>query len=102
LIYGCDRNAIVGTGLLEEAEIKHSFSRRKMSARAQPVDDPIVVHPGILHGIGQYLRLDIPIVTSYIAKFFFTFFNNSPLVASYEIDNFVLKNGSLLAEWWVS
>ncbi|KAJ2931375.1 hypothetical protein H1R20_g5743, partial [Candolleomyces eurysporus] len=98
LIYGCDRNAILGTGLLEEAEIKHLFSRRKMAARAQAVDDPIVVHPGILHGINQYLRLDIPIITCYIAKFFSTFFNNSPLVASYEIDNFVLKNGLLLAE----
>ncbi|RXW20753.1 hypothetical protein EST38_g5104 [Candolleomyces aberdarensis] len=98
LIYGCDRNAILGTGLLEEAEIKHLFSRRKMAARAQAVDDPIVVHPGILHGISQYLRLDIPIITCYIAKFFSTFFNNSPLVASYEIDNFVLKNGLLLAE----
>jgi hypothetical protein len=85
---------------LEEAEIKDLPSRRKLGSRVQPMDDPIVVDPGILQSIAQYLRLDEwQFVISWIAIFFHLFFTASPLIASYEVDNFILKNGSLLAEW---
>lgn len=66
------------------------------------MDDPIVVDPGILQGITQYLRLDEwQFVISWIAKFFHLFFTASSLVESYEVDNFILKSGPLLAEWCV-
>jgi len=101
LVYACDRTSIREVGLIEEDELKDMVSRRRQNARAVTTDDydPIRVDPTILQAISQYLRLDIPVVTSYIAKFFHLFFNTSPLIPSYEVDNFVLKNGSLVSEW---
>jgi hypothetical protein len=62
-----------------------------------------MVNAGILQGIAQYLRLDEwQSVTCWIAKFLHMFFTASPLIPSYEVDNFIFKNGPLLAEWCVS
>ncbi|EAU88627.2 hypothetical protein CC1G_12019 [Coprinopsis cinerea okayama7 len=97
LIYGCDRPTILETQLITEQEVKELPSRRKLIARASNVVDPILIDPGILFTIGQFLRLDIPVVTAFIAKFFHLFFSHSPLVAPYEIDNFILRNSALVA-----
>ncbi|KAF5315600.1 hypothetical protein D9611_004713 [Ephemerocybe angulata] len=98
LIYGCDRADIFASGLLEESEVKDLPSRRKLGSRALAMDDPIVIDPGILRGVTDYLRLDIHTVNCLIAKFFHLFFTGTSLVASYEVDNFILKNGPLLAD----
>lgn len=70
-----------------------------MTARASNVVDPIVIDAGILKAISAWLKLDAPLVTAYIAKFFHLFFAYSPVIAPYEVDNFILRNSALVAEW---
>ncbi|TFK29961.1 hypothetical protein FA15DRAFT_684259 [Coprinopsis marcescibilis] len=97
LIYGCDRTVILDMKFMTEEDTKELPSRRKLVTRASTVVDPIFIEPEILHTIGQFLQLEDAKVTSYIAKFFSLFFNHSPLVESYEVDNFILRNSNLVA-----
>lgn len=90
--------AVAEAGLLEDA-VRDLGSRRKQGQRVPRMDDPVVVEPEILQGVAQYLRLDDHDITSWIAKFLNLFFTASPFVAPYEVDNFILKNGPLMAEW---
>jgi hypothetical protein len=73
--------------------------RKKLIARASNVVDPIFIDTGILKAVSQWLQLDIPLVTSYIAKFLHLFSVHSPVVAPYEVDNFILRNSVLVANW---
>lgn len=74
--------------------------RRKLNLRGTAVTDPIVIHPDIMNALEQYVSARVDDVTCLAAKFLNTFLNgDSPFLQSYEIDNFVLRNGEMLAQW---
>jgi hypothetical protein len=55
-----------------------------------------------MDALQRYLGVDNEDVSCLVAKFLNTFLNDSPLVESYEVDNFILRNGQILSAWYVS
>ncbi|KAJ7172444.1 hypothetical protein C8R46DRAFT_149097 [Mycena filopes] len=98
LLYGSDRKKIVESELITEEEIDALPSRRKLNVRGATVTDPIVVHADLMRVLEEYVaaRVDES-VACLTAKFLNTFLNDSPFLESYEVDNFILRNGRMLA-----
>lgn len=61
--------------------------------------DPIIVHPGLMDVLKSYVELEVDEVSCLTAKFLNAFVNNAPFVESYEVDNFILRNGATLCTW---
>ncbi|KAJ6630829.1 hypothetical protein B0H10DRAFT_1938967 [Mycena sp. CBHHK59/15] len=99
LLYGCDRSKTVELNLITEDDINDLPSRRKLNVRGAVVTDPIVIHPDLMNSLEHYLTARVEDVSCLIAKFLNTFLNDSPFLQSYEVDNFVLRNGRMLAQW---
>ncbi|KAJ7219313.1 hypothetical protein GGX14DRAFT_435653 [Mycena pura] len=100
LLYGSDRNKILNLELIRQQEIESLPSRRKLNVRADVVTDPIIIHPDLMSALEAYVTAGSTVhdVCCLTAKFFSTFLNDSPFLESYEIDNFVLRNGRMLAQ----
>lgn len=49
--------------------------------------------------LDAYLATDIDELSSHVIKFLHAFLTESPLLESYEVDNFVLRNGQVLCRW---
>ncbi|KAJ7774854.1 hypothetical protein B0H16DRAFT_1508657 [Mycena metata] len=96
LLYGSDRNKIMESELVTEGEIAELPSRRKLNVRGGAVEDPIVVHPDLMRVLEEYVTARVDDVSCLTAKFLNTFLNDSPFLESYEVDNFVLRNGRML------
>ncbi|KAH8106968.1 hypothetical protein BXZ70DRAFT_1003857 [Cristinia sonorae] len=97
LLFGCDRTRLFEIGMLVDDDIGHLPSRRKMQTRAAEVADPIIVDSALTTALKLYVRGSVDDVSCIIAKFFNTFVNESPLVESYEVDNFILRNSATLS-----
>ncbi|KAI0831397.1 hypothetical protein BC628DRAFT_1312212 [Trametes gibbosa] len=94
LLYGCDRAFLQSCGLIEESEIRGLPSRRKLHARNNTITDPIIVNSGLIDALRGYVETGIDEVTCLAAKFLDAFMHHAPFVESYEVDNFILRNGS--------
>ncbi|KAJ7449837.1 hypothetical protein FB451DRAFT_1286715 [Mycena latifolia] len=98
LLYGSDRTRIVELDLIMEKEVDDLPSRRKLNVRGAAVTDPIIIIPELMNVLEHYITAKVDDVSCSTAKFLDTFLNNSPFLESYEIDNFVLRNGRMLAQ----
>ncbi|KAF4603665.1 hypothetical protein EYR38_004080 [Pleurotus pulmonarius] len=99
MLYGCERQKIITLGFISQAEVADIPSRRKITTRAEEISDPITIDPEIMEVLDAYLATDIDELSSYIIKFLYAFLTESPLLESYEVDNFVLRNGQVLCRW---
>jgi hypothetical protein len=88
-----------GALFLEWLSVPSPWRRRKLNVRGGPVTDPIVVHPDLIIVLEQYVTARVEDVSCLAAKFLNTFLNDSPFLEAYEVDNFVLRNGRMLAQW---
>ncbi|KAJ7632645.1 hypothetical protein FB45DRAFT_913016 [Roridomyces roridus] len=96
LLYGSDRTKIVDLKLITD-EVDDLPSRRKLNVRGTPVTDPIVIHPALMSALDQYVGSKGDDVICLVAKFLHTFLHDCPFLQSYEVDNFILRNGPMLA-----
>ena len=99
LLYGCDRTFLVSSGLIVESEIQGLPSRRKVNARAPVVTDPIIVNSAIIDALQSYVETGLQEVSCVAAKFLDAYMHHANLVETYEVDNFILRNGSALSTW---
>ncbi|KAJ7709877.1 hypothetical protein B0H17DRAFT_1029591 [Mycena rosella] len=97
LLYGCDRTKIAELDLITEKEIEDLPSRR-LNVRGGAMTDPIVIHPDLMNVLEHYITARVDDVSCLTAKFLNTFLNDSPFLESYEVDNFILRNGRMLSE----
>ncbi|KAJ7235476.1 hypothetical protein B0H12DRAFT_1141671 [Mycena haematopus] len=97
LLYGSDRSKILELDLITEQETDELPSRRRLNVRGAAVTDPIVIHPDLLNILENYVTAKVDDVSCLTAKFLNIFLNDSPFLESYEVDNFVLRNGRMLA-----
>ncbi|KAJ7685226.1 hypothetical protein DFH06DRAFT_1157872 [Mycena polygramma] len=97
LLYGSDRSRIVELGLITENEVDELPSRRKLNVRGAGITDPIVIHPDLMIVLENYVTARVDDVCCLAVKFLNTFLNDTPFLESYEIDNFALRNGKMLA-----
>ncbi|SJL00441.1 uncharacterized protein ARMOST_03754 [Armillaria ostoyae] len=96
LLYGCNRTEVMELEMIYNDEIKDIPSRRKINIRSSIVSDPIIVPPNFMAAINRYMSADVDDVSCLIAKFFHMFLMRSPYLEPHEVDNFILKNGSML------
>ncbi|KIM49085.1 hypothetical protein M413DRAFT_95490 [Hebeloma cylindrosporum] len=97
LICGCERASILAAGMVDINEIQDLPSRRKVTVRGSTLEDPIIIQPEILTALQLYLQSSLDDVSCLVAKFFNLFLVESPFLESFEIDNFILRNGKLIA-----
>ncbi|TFK89146.1 hypothetical protein K466DRAFT_545801 [Polyporus arcularius HHB13444] len=96
LLYGCEREFLLSSGLVLETEIRGLPSRRKLHGRAATVTDPVIVNSALIDALKTYVETGLEEVSCITAKFLDAFMHHAPLVESYEVDNFILRNGSSL------
>ncbi|KAF7294902.1 hypothetical protein MIND_01028100 [Mycena indigotica] len=93
-----DRKNASDLNLLLEPEVAKLPSRRRINVRTGVVTDPIVIHHELLSALEAYITANNEEVISIAAKFLNAFLNDSPYLESYEVDNFILRNGRMLAK----
>ncbi|KAF9246494.1 hypothetical protein BU15DRAFT_40292 [Melanogaster broomeanus] len=96
LLYGCERALLLSLGLVKEEEIKDLPSRRRINTRTEKAADPIIVDPSLIRVLNSYVISGSEEVACIVAKFLHSLMLHASLLESYEIDNFVLRNGSTL------
>ncbi|KAJ3845083.1 hypothetical protein F5878DRAFT_655339 [Lentinula raphanica] len=97
LLYGCDREKLKSTGLVTENDIEH-LPHRRILGRESQLQDPIVVDTVLMNVLASYVAAGVEEVTCLIAKFLDVFITDSPTLESHEIDNFILRNGEMMAQ----
>ncbi|KAF8077923.1 hypothetical protein FPV67DRAFT_1403007 [Lyophyllum atratum] len=97
LLYGCDRGKLTELDVVKEVDISGLPSRRKLNTRGSVVVDPLVIDHRLMEAIGHYMAANIEDITCLVAKFLYLFLTDSPYLEPYEVDNFILRNGRLLA-----
>ena len=71
-----------------------------MTVRVSALEDPIIIQPEILTALQLYLQSSLDDVSCLVAKFLNLFLVESPFLESFEVDNFILRNGKLIALWY--
>ena len=54
---------------------------------------------GFIHALGDYVDTRQEAISIMVAKFLYLFVKECPLMESYEVDNFVLRNAGVLTSW---
>ena len=76
--------------------------RRKLSVQKPIAVDPMIVDTKIMASLELYLGSHVEDVSCLTAKFLNMFLTESPFLEPFEVDNFILRNGKVLASWFVS
>ncbi|KAG6909693.1 hypothetical protein DXG01_015894 [Tephrocybe rancida] len=97
LLYGCDRAKLSEFGIILESDTSGLPTRRKLNIRGSVVVDPVVIDARLMAAIDHYLAADVEEISCLVGKFLFLFLTDSPYLESYEVDNFILRNGRTLA-----
>lgn len=71
-----------------------------MNTRTEKATDPIIIDPFLMQVLDKYVRSGSEEVACIVAKFLHSFMMHASLLESYEIDNFVLRNGKALCSWY--
>lgn len=74
-------------------------NRRKVNASGSIVMDPVVIDPRLMVALDHYMSADSEDVSCLVGKFLYLFIMYSPHLETYEVDNFILRNGPCLANW---
>ena len=61
--------------------------------------DPIIVDPKLMTAAKLYVEQHVDELSCLLAKFLNAFVNETQLVESYEVDNFILRNCVALSSW---
>lgn len=80
---------------------KFIISNRKTAVRASTVQDPIDFGSQFTSVLGQYALVEMEEVSALIAKFVHLVSTECGFIESYEADNWILRNASVLSEWCV-
>jgi hypothetical protein len=73
--------------------------RRKLQRSV--VMDPMIIDAKIMASLELYLGSHIEDVSCMTVKFLNMFLTESPFLEVFEADNFILRNGKVLASWYV-
>lgn len=74
--------------------------RKKMNTRANTATDPIIVNSALIDTLCSYVETGLDQVSCIAAKFLDAYMHQAHLVEAYEVDNFILRNGSSLCTWY--
>lgn len=74
--------------------------RRKLSVQRPVAVDPTIIDAKIMAALELYLGSHVEEVSCLTAKFLYMFLTGSPFLEVFEADNFILRNGKVLASWY--
>lgn len=74
--------------------------RRRLYVRGSETNDPIYIEPAILSALELYMESSLEEISCLTAKFLHLFIVESPFLEAFEFDNFILRNGKLIAQWY--
>ncbi|KAL4074405.1 hypothetical protein V8B97DRAFT_1868478 [Scleroderma yunnanense] len=97
LLYGCERRLLLSSGMVDKEEVDELPARRRLNARIDMASDPVIVDQHLMATLDEYVRCGNEDVAGLAAKFLHSFMMNSPLLKTYEVDNFVLRNVQVLS-----
>ncbi|THH16358.1 hypothetical protein EW146_g4274 [Bondarzewia mesenterica] len=97
LLAGCGRQTLIEAGFILDSELDELPSRRKATTRASMMSDPIHIDTEFIAVLGSYVDTDNEDVSCLLAKFFGLFVNECSLLESHEVDNFILRNSTVLS-----
>ena len=63
------------------------------------MSDPIIVDSRLMTAVKLYVEQHVDELSCLLAKFLDAFVNETHLVESYEVDNFILRNCVALSTW---
>jgi hypothetical protein len=64
--------------------------------------DPVIIDAALMLALERYVNANLDEMTCLVAKFFKAFLIDSPFLEAYEVDNFILRNGELLSNWYAA
>jgi len=118
-LYGCGKSIIKDAGIIAVTEVqqlpsrcvilgignryspdRHGF-RRKLSVQGFIAVDPMIIDAKLMASLELYLRSGVEDVSCLTAKFLNMFLTESPSLEVFEADNFILRNGKVIASWYV-
>lgn len=70
-----------------------------MQVRASALSDPIILNSNLMENLKSYTDTGVDEVSCLVARFLHLYVNGAHLIESYEIDNFILRNGVTLCAW---
>lgn len=76
-----------------------TLGRRKLNVRGSMISDPIIIDVGLMNVLERYISANVDEVSCLVAKFLHMFVMDSPFLETHEVDNFILRNGSMLCAW---
>jgi hypothetical protein len=79
--------------------IAQTLYRRSNNARASIIADPIHMNISFVQALGDYVKARQEDINIIVARFFYLFVKECPLMESYEVDNFILRNAGVLSSW---
>ncbi|KAM6500500.1 hypothetical protein JOM56_003514 [Amanita muscaria] len=98
LIFGCERKKLCDMTMILDDDIQGLLLRRKTNHRKTWRGDPITIDSEIMRALELYVDIQNDEISILIAKFFNSFLTDSPFMEAHEVDNFVLRNGKVLAK----
>ncbi|KDQ60796.1 hypothetical protein JAAARDRAFT_173016 [Jaapia argillacea MUCL 33604] len=96
LLFGCERGTLLTLGMVTDDEIDGLPSRRKLTARASMLSDPIIVDSNLITMLRHYVDVGVDEISVLVAKFLHLLVTDAPLLEPHEVDNFILRNESAL------
>lgn len=91
----------VVTGIFNRYFLDKQVFRRKLSVQKPIAVDPMIIDAKIMASLELYLGSHVEDVSCLTAKFLNMFLTESPFLEAFEVDNFILRNGKVLASWFV-
>lgn len=71
-----------------------------MGNRGSGVVDPVTIEAEILNALSLYMSTNLDDISGLAAKFLNMFLMDSPFLEGFEVDNFILRNGKIIAQWY--
>jgi hypothetical protein len=116
VVAGCEREKLIKSRFVLESEVKdlpsrcvfdspifsHNLTsyRRTVPSRSAPIAvDPVNLSTRFVSALGDYIDAGVEEASTLLGHFFDMFMKDCQLLESFEVDNFVLRNASVLSKW---
>ncbi|KAK2466896.1 hypothetical protein APHAL10511_001154 [Amanita phalloides] len=98
LLFGCDRKRLIQLEMITDDETRGLLLRKRSDPRRSLSADPITIDAGMMSALERYIDVNHDDISCVVAIFFNALYAEASFMEAYEVDNFVLRNGQILAK----
>ncbi|PPQ66076.1 hypothetical protein CVT26_010818 [Gymnopilus dilepis] len=95
---GCERSSIIAAGMMTLEDVQQLPLRKRVGVRGSGIIDPVTIETEIMTALQLYVTTNLDEVSGLTAKFLNMFIMDSPFLEGFEVDNFILRNGKIIAQ----